>query len=446
MPERISLFGITTLPAFYLQFFEELARGTELHLFVMRPTPEWWGDIRSAREESRARRKASDSPQLDLQFERANPLLASSGKLGREFLENVTELNPTREEEEFEEPTAGDAVDADPARHLSTARSDWERAARDFRSRRLAPIPFLPQPDARDGGAARPIARPFRAASRPEATRHRSDGAGHQNLRAFHRSGLRHCPRAAPNSFQHLRSRRPRGERRHRYFHAHSGGGREPIHRQPAWSQSWNRAPCSVASSWSMPTSKSFAPGSRKPASAGGSMRRNGQRSTCPTFAENSWRAGLDRLLLGYAVPARGEKLFEGILAYDKIEGSLAETLGRFVEFIESLFATASALQAPRTLLQWQETLRQISMRFLPGGRRTRAGAAPIAARDRFVRRNGRAFRPSRKRSRAMCSSRISSRPWLRPKAAPDFSPGKRPSARSSRCGPSLSASSAWSG
>ncbi|MGI8432729.1 MAG: exodeoxyribonuclease V subunit gamma, partial [Chthoniobacterales bacterium] len=83
-----------------------------------------------------------------------------------------------------------------------------------------------------------------------------------------------------------------------------------------------------------------------------------------PAFAENSWRAGLDRLLLGYAAPARGERLFEGILAYDQIEGSLAETLGRFAEFSEALFAAVGALAHPRPLHEWQETLRQVAARF----------------------------------------------------------------------------------
>ena len=85
-----------------------------------------------------------------------------------------------------------------------------------------------------------------------------------------------------------------------------------------------------------------------------------------PAFAQNSWRAGIDRLLLGYAAPAHGEKLFEGILAYDEVEGNLAETLGHLVEFAEALFSTAGDLQQPRPLLAWQETLRQIAFRFFP--------------------------------------------------------------------------------
>ena len=46
------------------------------------------------------------------------------------------------------------------------------------------------------------------------------------------------------------------------------------------------------------------------------------------------------------------------------MEGNLAETLGHFAEFAEALFSTARALQHPRPLSEWQETLRQIADRF----------------------------------------------------------------------------------
>ena len=36
-------------------------------------------------------------------------------------------------------------------------------------------------------------------------------------------------------------------------------------------------------------------------------------------------------MLLGYALPGREEKMFMGILPYDRIEGSEASVLGNFV-------------------------------------------------------------------------------------------------------------------
>ena len=104
LPERVAWFGISTLPPFYVGFLEELAKRVEVHFFAMRPTPEWWNDIRSEREEMRARRKAPATAQLDLQFERGNPLLASLGKTGREFLEAITTIDVAREQEQFRAP------------------------------------------------------------------------------------------------------------------------------------------------------------------------------------------------------------------------------------------------------------------------------------------------------------------------------------------------------
>ena len=39
-----------------------------------------------------------------------------------------------------------------------------------------------------------------------------------------------------------------------------------------------------------------------------------------PGFSENTWKAGIDRLLLGYAMPGFERQMFSGILPYDHIE------------------------------------------------------------------------------------------------------------------------------
>ena len=72
-----------------------------------------------------------------------------------------------------------------------------------------------------------------------------------------------------------------------------------------------------------------------------------------PDFAENTWKAGLERLLLGYAMPGQDENLFRGLLPYDEIEGSEAQVLGDFIEFTEMLFKVVKSLTQPRTLEDW---------------------------------------------------------------------------------------------
>jgi exodeoxyribonuclease V gamma subunit len=83
-----------------------------------------------------------------------------------------------------------------------------------------------------------------------------------------------------------------------------------------------------------------------------------------PGFEQNSWRAGLDRCLLGYALRGDGEDLFEGLLPDTQIEGNLAELLGRFADVTENLFQLIPRLGIPRTLAEWSETLRRLFETF----------------------------------------------------------------------------------
>ena len=78
-----------------------------------------------------------------------------------------------------------------------------------------------------------------------------------------------------------------------------------------------------------------------------------------PAFAENSWRQGLDRMLLGCALRPQNRELFDGILPFDEIEGSDTEVLGNFVEFVEGLFSRAGEFSKPRSLSGWQRDLHE---------------------------------------------------------------------------------------
>jgi len=83
-----------------------------------------------------------------------------------------------------------------------------------------------------------------------------------------------------------------------------------------------------------------------------------------PDFAENTWRHGIDRLLLGYAMPGANHTMFEGILPQDDVEGSEAELLGRFVASMEGVFSAIALLDQPRPLGDWPGVLRTVIERF----------------------------------------------------------------------------------
>ncbi|HEU0009799.1 MAG TPA: hypothetical protein VFT34_08285, partial [Verrucomicrobiae bacterium] len=77
------------------------------------------------------------------------------------------------------------------------------------------------------------------------------------------------------------------------------------------------------------------------------------ERLGLPAFAGQTWRAGLDRLLLGHAMAGRGLRLFDGILPLDDIEGDAAALAGRLAEYIECIFELVHALGDRRRLDEW---------------------------------------------------------------------------------------------
>lgn len=87
-----------------------------------------------------------------------------------------------------------------------------------------------------------------------------------------------------------------------------------------------------------------------------------------PALPGNTWREGLDRLLLGYAMAGRGQALFDGLAPYDDLEGDSALVLGRLAEFIGRLFATVADLGQPRPLQDWAARLQRVLEEFFRPG------------------------------------------------------------------------------
>lgn len=73
-----------------------------------------------------------------------------------------------------------------------------------------------------------------------------------------------------------------------------------------------------------------------------------------PATPEHTWRAGLDRLLLGYALPGEGVHCHGGVLPYDDVEGGDAALVGRLQSFVDALQAFIDASQRAHPLDGWQ--------------------------------------------------------------------------------------------
>src|SRR5690606_31776354 len=103
LPARVSLFALSALSPGYLAIVAALARRLELHLYLLNPCREYWGDIVSERRLAAA--AAQPDGEALAHAEVGNPLLASLGQQGRDFIDMVTECGAL-EEELYMEPAA----------------------------------------------------------------------------------------------------------------------------------------------------------------------------------------------------------------------------------------------------------------------------------------------------------------------------------------------------
>ena len=359
VPERVSIFGISTLPPFYVSLIEQISTRCPVHLFIMEPTPEWWGDIRSRREKAR-----SIQPDL-FEFgpgnEISNPLLTENGKLGRDFLNAVADLNSDREEAQFEKPSkerilhkiqrdifeisAGVRENVDMFGDHSLQIHSCHSVVRELevlqdqllalfdQDRTLKPrdivvmMPdvsiYAPFVEAVFGVPENPTHFiPYSIADR--ASRARS-GVIDTFLRILDSLSGRF---EASEILGLLESSAI--QRRFRL------GETEKIRR---WIEK-----CAIR--W-------------------GIDAEHRGRLALPAFSENSWRQGLDRMLLGFAMRPDARELFQGILPFDEVEGADAELLGSLVEFMECLFARAIDFTRSRSLPDWQRDLLAFADEFL---------------------------------------------------------------------------------
>lgn len=114
--QQLSIFGLSTLPPLQLETFEVLAQTIDVDIYFLNPSEHYWGDIVSDKEKARRSiRSLVAEPQSRLSdedyLETGNPLLASLGKQGREYLELLLESSNADSAEYFSEHTSGRALD-----------------------------------------------------------------------------------------------------------------------------------------------------------------------------------------------------------------------------------------------------------------------------------------------------------------------------------------------
>jgi exodeoxyribonuclease V gamma subunit len=71
------------------------------------------------------------------------------------------------------------------------------------------------------------------------------------------------------------------------------------------------------------------------------------------TLDAGTWRAGLDRLLLGVTMTADEGRLVGGVLALDDVDSGAIELAGRLAELVDRLRAALDAFTTPQTIAGW---------------------------------------------------------------------------------------------
>jgi len=95
------------------------------------------------------------------------------------------------------------------------------------------------------------------------------------------------------------------------------------------------------------------------------------QKMGLPALPDNTWKSGIQRLLLGYVIPGKNRHLYQGILPYDPIEGDDGIILGKFLDFMDKVFLNIENLNHPKSIKGWCIFLHQVLEDFFPSNETT---------------------------------------------------------------------------
>lgn len=122
LPRRISLFGISAMPPFFLELFNVLGRQIDVFLFLLTPTWQFFFDLPSPRQQEK---QALENKAVSELPEEGNPLLGALGQGSREIqglLENFDYNEPMGDL--FEDPLETDRFEPVSGEMLRVIQSD----------------------------------------------------------------------------------------------------------------------------------------------------------------------------------------------------------------------------------------------------------------------------------------------------------------------------------
>ncbi len=378
LPDRVFIFGISYLPLFHLKAFVALSQLIEINLFVLNPCQEYWGDIVSEKQMQQIKKKYFRSADMSaaLHLEEGNRLLASMGAHGKNFFTLINSFN-FQMYEFYEDPGC--------ANLLRCIQSD----ILNLRERRETSADDSNQTD-RFTGQLRPL--PIRIDDSDTSIQvhcchspMREIEVLHDNLLAMFDQDPQLAPRDILVMTPDIEVYAPFIQA---VFEAQTAERqRIPFRIADQSLKVQNRVIEGFLSLLDLKGSRFSAaqvmrllesPGVKEKFGLDGTdietverwirdtrirwgiSNKSRQQLGLPATSDNTWQAGIDRLLLGYAMPGNNQQMFDGILPYDNIEGNEIHSFGKFLNFVDKVFECAEALEQPKQLKQWCAELKRL--------------------------------------------------------------------------------------
>lgn len=361
LPKRVFVFGISALPPRYVDALRALGERIDVHLFVCNPCRHYWGDLLDQKTLAKLDQRLKPGTSLTSYQGPANPLLASMGKQGRDYLYQLLDLDANEisayaERVDVDQPGLLHRLQqhvldlVDPSQVPSHPDSSEHKQAIDPEDTSLqihachGPVRELevlhdqlldlfrqdPSLTPKDVVVMMPdinryapaIQAVFGARSQiPYSISDRS--AAQENPLLLSLLALLRLPQARLGASEVL-----------------------AILEEPA-----------VLARFEL-NSDAFTRIGQWVQAAGvrwGLDEQFATRFDLPALSGNSWLFGLRRLLLGYAM-GDGEAV-QGILPYAEVEGQEAQWLGQLAEFIDRLAHWLPVLQTPAPLGEWRQRI-----------------------------------------------------------------------------------------
>ncbi len=353
LPPRVEVFGLS-LPPYHTALLAAVSSLVPVHLFVLNPCAEFWDRIVSEGEAARiVRRERSESASVqDLHLEGGNPLLAALGTHGREFLSLLHDYDP----QETEIP-----YDNQPATLLETIQADMLHLCDRGSTPDLPPLGINASDRSIEVHSCHTPQREIEALQDYLLDVFDTDASVNpSDILVMTPDIVVYAPvvRAVFGAPEHPDRRIP-------YSLADLTAGSEggivnafmallalPLSRFEAGAVLSLLETPAVRDAFGLDESDllTLRTWVRRCGIRWGLDEESIRGLGLPAMPDNTWEAGMRRLLLGYALPSAAGRIFKGLAGFDDIEGSQAALAGVFIDGMEKLAAFAKECRTPRPL------------------------------------------------------------------------------------------------